>query len=102
MAALRSALHPTLQEEEAFWWRVTPLRSSRPKARCVTEQSWRLRRQQCERFLAAAGGKLWIPVAACADGKSTVILEKMNRSDPANSWRARERRRSSTLTRPRA
>src|SRR5439155_2203134 len=42
--------------------------------------------------------KSWIPVAACAGGKSIVISAKMNRWDRASSKVARVRPPLSTLT----
>jgi uncharacterized protein len=52
----------------------------------------------CRRCFAAIDGRSWIPVAACAGGKSIAITEKMSLSGLANSWGDHAQLRSSTLT----
>src|SRR5439155_16924965 len=45
--------------------------------------------RRCGRFLAAHDGKLSIPAADCADGKSIFIMARMSRWALAGSWPVR-------------
>src|SRR5207244_11547182 len=65
-------------------------------------QSLKQSLQRCKKFLGAIAGRSWIPVAACAAGKSTAISAKMNRLAQASSKVDRVRLLLSTLMRTHA
>src|ERR1043166_5766185 len=68
-------------------------------ARSVEEPLWKPRRPKYRRCLATPVGRLSIPAAGYAAGRSIVITARMSRSGQVDFRRDREARISNTLTR---